>query len=211
MEHRLESDLARSREWIYALGDKTLRQSDEASIGFHATTPPPGFPSVPVDTITFTDWSGYVEVPGILIARASSAADVVAVCNWAAQNGFRVRAVGQSHNWSPLVMAKDSAPGAKVVLVDTTKLTSSTIEVVDGSAFATFGPGITIDAATDYLQLQDNGGTSPAPGFALPHTTAPGNLTLGGVLAIGGHGTLLPTAKQAPDDPDIGRMGASAT
>src|SRR6185503_3229161 len=43
-----------------------------------------------------------------------------------------------------------------------------------------------------YLESQSGGGGS-APGYSFPHTPAPGNLTVGGVLAINAHGTAVPT------------------
>src|SRR5262249_47372415 len=51
-----------------------------------------------------------------------------------------------------------------------------------------------IDLLT-FLESQAGGGS--APGYSFPHTPAPGNLTVGGVLAINGHGTAVPTP---PDD-----------
>ena len=47
-----------------------------------------------------------------------------------------------------------------------------------------------------YLEGQA-GGSGSAPGYSFPHTPAPGNLTVGGVLAIDAHGTAVPTP---PDD-----------
>ncbi|MDD2658051.1 MAG: cholesterol oxidase substrate-binding domain-containing protein [Methylococcales bacterium] len=43
-----------------------------------------------------------------------------------------------------------------------------------------------------YLEGQSGGGGS-APGYSFPHIPAPGNLTVGGVLAIDAHGTAVPT------------------
>ena len=43
-----------------------------------------------------------------------------------------------------------------------------------------------------FLEVQQ-GGKGAAPGYSFPHTPAPGNLTLGGLLAIGAHGTAVRT------------------
>src|SRR5262249_32419217 len=155
-------------------------------------------PGIRVDKITFRDWSQYVKVHGVSIARVSSAADVAAVCNWAATNGYTVRAVGKKHNWSAILMAPGTPPNPSVMLVDTTELVQRSFAVVNGVPLATFETGITIDDATEWLATLNNGGTG-APGYALPHMTAPGNLTLGGILAIGGHGTLVPSGTGEPD------------
>ena len=183
-----------TRDGLAAQGEALIGAAPVTGPVVGPSTAPNGFPpSIPVDTITFTDWSQYVVVESVQIARVSSAADVAAVCNWAAQNSFTVRAMGEGHNWSPILLVPGTPPNSKVMLVDTTKLVSCSFQLLDRVPLATFGTGITIDAASAYLQTLENGGTSAAPGFAFPHATAPGNLTLGGILAIGGHGTLVPS------------------
>jgi Cholesterol oxidase, substrate-binding len=51
--------------------------------------------------------------------------------------------------------------------------------------------GATIDALMNFLEEQ-SGGKGAAPGYSFPHIPATGNLTIGGVLAINGHGTAIP-------------------
>ena len=51
--------------------------------------------------------------------------------------------------------------------------------------------GATIDALMNFLE-QQSGGKGTAPGYSFPHIPATGNLTIGGVLAINGHGTAIP-------------------
>src|SRR5260370_30965272 len=51
--------------------------------------------------------------------------------------------------------------------------------------------GATIDALMGFLE-QQSGGKGAAPGYSFPHIPATGNLTMGGVLAINGHGTAIP-------------------
>jgi FAD/FMN-containing dehydrogenase len=50
--------------------------------------------------------------------------------------------------------------------------------------------GATIDALMNFLERQ-SGGKGAAPGYSFPHIPATGNLTIGGVLAINGHGTAI--------------------
>lgn len=197
-------DPAAGRGWLYDLGAKYIGSEAPPAPIVKAVAPPNGFPkSVPVEVITFTDWSTYIVVPDVQVARVSNAEEVAAVCNWAAANGTTIRPVGEGHNWSPLVMAPDTSPNAPsnmdVMLVDTTKLTGCSFAMLGGVPTATFGTGITIDAATAYLEGLDNGQKDAAPGYALPQTTAPGNLTLGGILAIGGHGTIVPSRTDESD------------
>jgi hypothetical protein len=199
-ESTTPADPTKARDWLYARGEKLIGSMPPPEPVVQPATPPAGFPpSTPLDTITFSDWSQYVNVQGVSVARVSSAADVAAVCNWAVTSGYKVRALGKSHNWSPILMAPGTPANPQVMLVDTTKLDECSFAVVNGVPLATFGTGITIAAATAYLETLNNNGTGAAPGYALPHMTAPGHLTLGGILAIGGHGTLLPSGTNEPD------------
>ena len=57
---------------------------------------------------------------------------------------------------------------------------------------ATFGAGTTLEAATAFLEAQENQGASRAPGYSFLNMPAPGDLSIGGTLAIGGHATSVP-------------------
>ena len=180
------------RAWLVALGEVLLGARQPTPPVIARSTPPEGFPAtVPIDRITFRDWSGFVDVPNVQIARVASDQDVADVCTWAAQAGYTVRAVGKGHNWSPILLSPTTPANAQVMLIDTTQLNATSFAVVNGVPSATFGTGITMNDATAYLETLDNNGTSPAKGYSLPHMPAPGGLTIGGVLAIGGHGTLV--------------------
>ena len=54
------------------------------------------------------------------------------------------------------------------MLVDTTKLVSTSFDVVDGIPLATFGAGITMDAATGFLAEQDNNVPRFGTGLCVP-------------------------------------------
>src|SRR6478736_6031268 len=144
---------------------------------------PPSFPAgIALFQQSYKNWSGAIAVDGVWTCTPSSPADVVTLANWAHANGWRLRAKGSSHNWSPLSLAADGSDAAKVVLVDTkTKLTA-----------------ISVDTATSRVRVQ-TGATMLAmltalesAGLGLTATPAPGDLTVGGVLAIDGHGTAVP-------------------
>ena len=122
------------------------------------------------------------------------------MCNKAVQNGYQVRALGHSHNWSPLVVPPGTAHDPKIVLVDTSQLIGSSAKVVGGLLHATFGTGTTLQAATEFLEQQGNQEVGAAPGYSFLNMPTVGSLTLGGILAVGGHGTSVPfTAQQEPD------------
>ena len=147
-------------------------------------------------TKEFRDWSQTTVVQGVPTVVASSADDVVRLCNEAAAStppGMKVRALGHAHNWSPLILPTNSAANPNVLLVDTRNLTGQpTAARVGNHVHATFGAGTTLEEATAFLESLDNQGTSQAPGYSFLNMPAPGGLSLGGILAIGGHGTSVP-------------------
>lgn len=150
----------------------------------HSALPtPPSFPgAISLFQQTHKNWSGGIAVDAVWTCTPNSPADVVTLANWARTNGWRLRAKGSSHNWSPLSLAVDGSDAAKVVLVDTkTKLTA-----------------ISVDTATSRVRVQ-TGATMLAMmtalennGLGITASPAPGDLTVGGVLAIDGHGTAVP-------------------
>lgn len=155
-----------------------------------ATTPtPPNFPSgIALYQELFSNWSGEIVVPNVWTAVPVTPNDVVTIANWAYQNGYQVRARGMMHGWSPLTLPVGSN-GADVLLVDTTvNLTS--VSVASGSpATVTAETGVTMDVL---LQDLENAG------YGFTATPAPGDLTLGGVLAIDGHGTAVQASGETP-------------
>ncbi|MBB2911505.1 FAD/FMN-containing dehydrogenase [Streptosporangium becharense] len=143
---------------------------------------PPNFPAgVTLYQQVFENWSGEIEVDGVWTAAPTGADQIVVLADWAHANGWRIRPRGMSHNWSPLVVPA-GAPG-NVLLVDTTRhLTAVTVN--PGSpASVTAQAGVTMESLLTVLE---------AAGYGLTATPAPGDLTIGGVLAIDGHGTAVP-------------------
>jgi hypothetical protein len=156
---------------------------------------PPGWPgSIPIQQETFQNWAGDITVFNVWTCVPSSASDVVTVCNWAAGAGYQVRPRGIMHNWSPLTLVEGQPP-TNVVLVDTTKsLTKITVTPASGST----PPQVYAQTGATMLSLMtamENaaGGQGKASGYSFAHIPAPGNLTVGGALAINAHGTAVPT------------------
>ncbi len=93
------------------------------------------------------------------------------------------------HNWSPLVIPVDSS-GANLVLADTTQHLTSVAIDTSGSPFTvTAQTGVTMDVLLQ--DLED-------AGLGLTAHPAPGDITIGGVLAIDGHGTAVPAQGETP-------------
>ncbi len=93
-----------------------------------------------------------------------------------------------SHNWSPILLPQGNT-GAGYVLVDTTQYLTS-VSVTGGSpATVTAQAGVTMDALTTALA---------AAGYGLCAIPAPGDITLGGALAINAHGSAIPANGETP-------------
>ena len=151
--------------------------------------PPPNFPSsIALYQQAFQNWSGEVVLESAWTCAPTSAEDVVTLANWAFPVGYEVRARGMMHNWSPLVIPVDSS-GADLVLADTTRfLTSVSIDSSGSPSTVTAQTGVTMDVLLQ--DLED-------AGLGLTAHPAPGDITLGGALAIDGHGTAIPAVGEA--------------
>jgi FAD/FMN-containing dehydrogenase len=145
--------------------------------------PPPGFPpSIPLVPEYFENWSREIALEPAWTCAPRTPADVVTIVNWAWKKGYKIRARGAAHTWSPLIIARASTCAAKVVLLDTTRhLTSVTI--APGAVTAETG----VRMETLLTRLEE-------AGYGLTAVPAPGDVTLGGVLAVGAHGTAVRAA-----------------
>lgn len=150
-----------------------------------ATIPtPPNFPGgIPLYQQAYQNWSEQISIENAWTCAPSSPADVVTIANWAYQNGYRVRPKGMGHSWSPTLQPNGSDV-SKVVLVDTTQhLTAISVNGSGSPATVTAQAGITMDSLLTDLDTAGHGFA------AIP---APGDITLGGVLAINAHGSAIP-------------------
>ena len=154
---------------------------------------PSGFPTgIPVAQTTFQNWCQMITVPNVWTCIPRSPDDVVRVCNWAVGAGYKVRACGIRHGWSPLTVTE--ADGPNVLLVDMTSLrTIKPVKPAVGNqpAQVTVQAGATMDSLMNVLEYASGG--PPSLGYGFPHIPAPGHITVGGALAINAHGTAVPT------------------
>jgi len=146
--------------------------------------PPPGFPAgVDVHREVYENWAGEIRVAALWTCVPRTAAEVVSVVNWAHGAGWKVRPRGYRHGWAPLTVTGATDPADPVLLVDTTRhLTAMRIEP---------GPAVRVEAGAsmdDLLAFLADGG------LGVTNTPAPGDLSVGGVLAINGHGTSVAAA-----------------
>lgn len=140
------------------------------------------FPSgISVFRQQYENWSGESKYENAWTASPKNQVQVLQIINWALENGYKVRAKGMSHNWSPL-MLDDKDKVTKIILVDMPTYIKQVS--IDSNGIVTAEAGI---------QMQDLMAVMEAKGRGFVATPAPGDLTLGGVLAIDGHGTAVPT------------------
>ncbi len=155
----------------------------EAAAG--CTVPPAFPPGIDLYKQAWQNWSKEIVIDGLWTCAARNANDVVALANWAHANGYQIRARGCGHGWSPLTITADSGCNTNVVLVDTTQFLKAmqVVSPAPGVKAVKAGAGATLDALLDFLE-KNNLGVAAHP--------ATGDITLGGMLAINGHGTSLP-------------------
>lgn len=142
----------------------------------------PDFPAeVALYRSAYRNWVGEITADGLWACAPGDPEQVVAVVNWAWRHGRRVRARGASHGWSPLTITPGTASDAPVLLVDTAAhLTGLSLE---SPTSVRAGTGVTLEALLTYLEEH---------GLGVTATPAPGNLTVGGALAVDAHGTAVP-------------------
>lgn len=148
-------------------------------------TPPDFPPSIPLYQQAFQNWSGEILLENAWTCAPASDSDVVTLANWAYPVGYEIRARGKMHNWSPLAIPVGTN-GANLVLADTTQnLTAVAIDTSSSPSTVTAQTGVTMDVLLQTLEDR---------GLGLTAHPAPGDITIGGVLAIDGHGTAIPAA-----------------
>jgi FAD/FMN-containing dehydrogenase len=149
-----------------------------------AQSAPPGFPrGVAVSRRRFENWAQAIEVEGVWTCAPRTPDEVVAVVNWAWRQSYRVRALGRAHTWSPLALGRTPSRSPRVLLVDTTRHLTQMRLAEAGPAAVVTQTGATMEDVFAFLEVE---------GLGLTAFPAPGDLTVGGVLAIDGHGTAIP-------------------
>src|ERR1700689_4609314 len=153
------------------------------------SSPPPNFPSsISIYQQAYQNWAGMIVIDDVWTCAPASADAVVTLANWAYANGYRLRPKGMCHNWSPILLSASST-GAGYVLLDTTQDLISVTISAGSPATATVGTGVTMNTLTSAIA---------AAGYGLCAIPAPGDITLGGALAINAHGSAIPATGETP-------------
>ncbi|MCK2244394.1 MULTISPECIES: cholesterol oxidase substrate-binding domain-containing protein [unclassified Crossiella] len=142
---------------------------------------PPAFPAgIPLRHGTFRNWSGEIESEPLWTATPAHEQDVLTLANWAHTHGWRLRPRGAGHSWAPLVTR--AGERGEVLLVDLAGLTAVRIQPGE-PASVTAQTGVRMEDLLAQLEIA---------GYGVTAVPAPGEITLGGVLAVDGHGTAVP-------------------
>jgi FAD/FMN-containing dehydrogenase len=154
-----------------------------------ACPPPPGFPgSIELYRQAYRNWVGEIRVDDAWTCAPRQATDVVELANWAHANGYRLRPQGHAHSWAPLTVLPGAGCAPATLLVDTTRhLTGMQLVSTDPAAIR-----VQAGAAMDDLLA-----FAEQAGYGLTATPAPGDLSVGGVLAIDAHGTAVPASGES--------------
>ncbi|KUN06295.1 FAD-linked oxidase [Streptomyces yokosukanensis] len=148
----------------------------------------PGFPArVALYRSAYRNWAGEITADGLWACAPTGPQQVLAVVDWAWRSGWRVRARGRSHGWSPLTITEGTGADSRVLLVD--MAAHPTGPTLESDSAVRAGAGVTLEALLTFLE---------GHGLGLTATPAPGDLTLGGALAIDAHGTAVPADGERP-------------
>jgi hypothetical protein len=143
-----------------------------------------------VNKVHYTNWDRTITAEKIWTAAPKNFEELCLICDWGADNGYLIRPRGVVHGWSPLTIVNNEK--GKVLLVDLTKYPAP----MQFNPTGPYGPTVTVSAGTTQGELmtflEQQEGNGDAPGWSFPHIPAPAHLTIGGMLAINGHGTAIP-------------------
>ncbi|MDH6114894.1 FAD/FMN-containing dehydrogenase [Kitasatospora sp. MAP12-15] len=165
---------------------------DTASADAASGAVPPAFPAgIELYQRVFENWAGEIHTDQLWTCAPRTPQDVVTLANWANAQGWRLRAQGYRHTWAPLTVADGTPSSTAVLLLDTTRyLTAVGLATEPGGL-----PAVRAQAGAGMEQVL---AFLAGQGLGVTSCPAPGDVTVGGVLAIGGHGTAVPAAGESP-------------
>jgi FAD/FMN-containing dehydrogenase len=149
-----------------------------------AATGPDGVPVYPDD---YENWTGEFAFDDLLTCAPQSASDVVAAANWCARRGYALRPRGSMHNWSPLSTGQQ--PSERMLFADTRQhLTRMELTTLYGLPAVRVETGALVQDVMAFVESQ---------GLGFVTSPAIGEITVGGALAINGHGAAVPAIGEA--------------
>lgn len=142
----------------------------------------PEFPGdIDLYRTAYRNWDGTITAHGLWACAPRTPRQALDAVNWAWRHGWTARARGAAHGWSPLTIAEGTQADARVLLVDTSA--HLTDVALDSPTAVRAGAGVRMETLLGFLE---------GHGLGMTAVPAPGDLTLGGALAVDGHGTAVP-------------------
>lgn len=128
----------------------------------------------------YVNWATSLQTAPIWTCAANNRDHLVALANWAAAKGWRLRVTGARHTWAPITLAGTENSNSPLLLVDA-RAALGGVKITSGTpASVTVGAGVMLETLLFELEHA---------GYGITNHPAPGNITIGGALAIDGHGT----------------------
>lgn len=152
------------------------------------SSPPVDFPLPLYRNTVFENWSQDIRVGGLWMCKPKNVDDVLACANSLAtqKQQWTMRPKAIMHNWSPLTVQEGQSSN-NVMLVDTTAYLNQVVSITPASGSTP--AQVKVQTGTTMLALMTAMETA---GLGFAHIPAPGNITVGGALAINAHGTAIP-------------------
>lgn len=171
----LKGGVAVAGAWAL-IGTVTPAQAVEAEV-------PPEFPEgLGLHRNVFRNWDGTIVTDQLWTCTVTDPTQVETIVNWAVDAHYRVRAKGYGHTWAPLIVDPATPGNTAVILVDTTRM--GAMSMVDGERVR-LQAGASMEQVMAFLSRN---------GRSLLGAPAPGDVTVGGILAVNGHGSSTPKA-----------------
>lgn len=139
--------------------------------------------------IRFRNWSREIDVSNVLASKPHDADSLLQVINGALDENLKIRPFGQMHNWSPIAINNFATSADEFLLVDMSLFDQlAMLQESPNYGVVKVGVGVLAEDLYRFLDKQKTAQGS-ITGYAFSNTPAPGDITVGGMMAIGGHGT----------------------
>jgi hypothetical protein len=137
--------------------------------------------------VDFRNHNGRIFTASVILFKPVSIDQVLFLANDAAARGFGLRPLSNHSDDWVVVYSNDSAADLKTqYLTDTANLREMTFQFDKDTPTATFGTGVTLMEALDFLQMQTE--FECKDGYTLGSITSNGRRSIGEMLATGDHG-----------------------
>lgn len=155
-----------------------------AGSGSNTIPEPPAFPAgIELYQQGFVNWARETKISGVWFCSPRTAEEVLAVANWAKDYDYRLRPLGSGHGFAPTMLPRGHN-GQNVIIVNTNDYMNSIEVDADSNVKSAYcGAGAYLEDICAELEQYDLG---------LYHTTAPGGVSIAGVLAMNAHGAAVP-------------------